>query len=373
MANTAAESLGYTLTYGGQAIIGEEHPSVKINATQAQKVTQTFAVPFDLPKYHTYIIESEVQSPGASFVDIARAGRPRTLTPVKQYKLPLPLQLSRRFDVNYDTDFNFLNMGATAVDLAAQVLASTGLGGAAAGVASSLIGAGATAIKNPNVRQAVGAIGGLAINTYKSVTLNEPRFQEFTMAWKFAPKTFSESIEIQRLVTSIKQGMHPYKYWGTFGFPRVFSVGIIPNSKFLTKFKPAVVQSINVDYQGGNPAPAFYNTTDLASDSAYSPPESVIVSMSFIELEFWLREDFQGENLDALGLPSNNPFVTNGFEYITPPPPPLPSGPPVRFAPPGSPRVGSFDPNDTTVRVGPATPSTNGGRTNPWLRRLLGW
>lgn len=325
---TASEALNYT-TFE-RNVFGNEHPSVAIDATQAAGVLKRFRFPFDLPKYHTYIIESEVGS--------VSTGTSNQLTPQRQYKLPLPSDLSRTLDVAFDQSFNYLDMITRGVSAAAagavvaglQVAAGraapVGLRGAAArGVAGALnvVGGIASAIGNENVRRTAGAATGLAINNFKAVTLSMPRFQEFTLAWKLSPKTYEESVEIQKIVHSIQRGMHPEGWGGAFGtyaafaFPKVYSVGIIPNSKFLMKFKPAVIQSFKVDYQAGNPAPAFYATPADVDNTAYSPPESVILSMSFLELEYWLQQDFDGKNDDG-GLPSDNPFISNWFDYRPP-------------------------------------------------------
>lgn len=305
-------------------IIGRQHPSAAIDANEARNVLQRLQYPTDLPKYHTYIIESEVGS-----VAGALAGNgPRVLTSRKQYKLPLPSELKRDHDVMYDQDFNYLDMitkGVSAAALALQAVRNTIVQGI-----GSVVQGGAAAVANPNTRRAVGAVTGLAINNFKAVTLDVPRFQNFTLAWKFSPKSYDESAAIQQIITSIQKGMHPgglgpqvFGTYAAFSFPRVYSVGIVPNSKFLMKFKPAVIQSIQVDYQAANPTPAFYappsDTGENLSD-AHSPPESVIVSMNFLELEYWLSQDFPD------GLPSDNPFISNYYTYSVPnqPRPPLP-------------------------------------------------
>lgn len=270
-------------------IIGTQNPTAAIDASIVRNATfESLSFPTDQAKYHTYIIEGEI------------AFNSRTITSIRQYKLPLPMQLTRQHEVNYNTDFNYLSLLPRSV----QEIAG-GAGRAGQGF-------------------------GLAINNFKSVTINVPDFQTFQMTWKLSPKDFPESGIIQRIITGIQHGMHPRVTLSTpttvlgqnlpafasnvpliFGFPNVFSVGLIPNSQYLFKMKPAVISSIEVDYNGGQPVPSFYKTQ--SQNSADSPPESVFLKMNFIELEYWLNTDFP-----QTGLPSTEPFISNAFTYISP-------------------------------------------------------
>lgn len=277
---------GYNIQgYPTNDIIGGANPTASIDATIARNLRfESLSFPTDQAKYHTYIVEGELNFLG------------RTITSIRQYKLPLPMQLTRQHEVNYNTDFNYLSLLPTAAQ-------------AAVGLAQ---------------RATQGF--GLAINNFKSVTVNVPDFQTFQMTWKLSPKDFPESQLIQRIITGIQHGMHPrvrQNVPGTniplvFQFPNVFSVGLIPNAQYLFKMKPAVISSIEVDYNGGQPVPSFYKAQSRSSSD--SPPESVFLKMNFLELEYWLNTDFP-----QTGLPSTDPFISNAFTYNPPnePRPPL--------------------------------------------------
>jgi len=284
---------GYTAPgYQTRNIIGGQNPTAAIDASIVKNLSfESLSFPTDQAKYHTYIVEGEID------YDV------RNIRSIRQYKLPLPMQLTRQHEVNYNTDFNYLSLLP-----AAEAAVSGGLGKVARGV-------------------------GLAINNFKSVTINVPDFQTFQMTWKLSPKNFPESGIIQRIITGIQHGMHPKVYKTVSGllggvlpqntpaflsntpvifqFPNVFSVGLIPNSQYLFKMKPAVISSIEVDYNGGQPVPSFYKTQ--SQNSADSPPESVFLKMNFIELEYWLNTDFP-----QTGLPSTEPFISNAFTYNAP-------------------------------------------------------
>lgn len=296
-------------------IVGSENPNLRV-AVKIQDLTIpfSFTFPTDLPKYHVVILESEL---GRLTTGDALSS---TLRFLRSYRLPFPSTLTDAHRIQYDAGFNGLSL-----------LGQLGriLQGAAA----------------PIVQQAT----GLQINNYKAITMSAPEFRSFGLSWKLAPKTHEESKEIQKIITSLKRGMSPKgngygvsEFLGlnssfniTLSFPHVFTVGLIPNSKFLYKMKPAVIESLTVDFQGGQSVPAFYRSeSGLGEDS---PPESVTLAMNFIELEYWLQGDYDkvsdtGED-ELQMLPSADPFdATNWYRHVisspTPPTesPPLPPG-----------------------------------------------
>ena len=274
---------GYTAPgYQTGNIIGAANPASAIdNAIRNITVPPALTFPSDLPKYFSYIIQSRIVGTTSNNLQVTRA-----------YKLPLPLQLNRQHEVNYDANFNYLSV---LPEIAQRVLQS-------------------------NVSRGAQALLGLSINNFKNVVLSVPDFQTFQMVWKLSPKNFNESQEIQRIINGIQTGMHPPTTQAaginlTFGFPDVFSVGLIPNSKYLFKMKPAVITSINIDYNGGQPVPSFYKSQENSSEN--SPPESVTITMNFLELEYWTRQSFEN-NTDGTGLPTANPFVSNWFTYTNP-------------------------------------------------------
>ena len=102
--------------------------------------------------------------------------------------------------------------------------------------------------------------------------------------------------------------MHPRTELGklVMVFPKIFTMYFNPNIRYLYKFKPCVLSSIKVDYNGGQPVPSFYKSPNAPSES---PPESVMVVMNFLELEYWIERDFKMLN----DLPTNDPFDAWNF------------------------------------------------------------
>lgn len=204
-------------------------------------------------------------------------------------KIPLPIRgLQDQFDVMYDQNFNYgISIGSgTAAGLG--TLAGTPL-----------------------------AAAGLAINTFKSVTLSAPQFRRHNLTFKMAPKDFNEAKAIQKIAYLLRRAMTPKRAAGglLFEFPDIFLIAFSPNSKFLYKFKPCVLERINVDYTGGNQAPGFYRQQGNPSNA---PPESVVITLQFLELEYWLDDTGNSSDYktDGEGLPQSDPLDVFNF-YTT--------------------------------------------------------
>lgn len=240
-------------------------PGVTIDdrASRNTRIT-THGFPTDMPLYYTLIIENTW-----TFGDVTA-----TLTPFAGYRLPLPTHVIDGHEVQYDHGFNWLSA----------------LPGA---LASSPVGSLSAAL-------------GYTVNNFKFVTLQSPQYRSYAYEWKMAPKDYNESRNIREIYLGIKKGMHPTLTGARLSlrFPHIFWLGFYPNAGFLTKFKPAVVTSCQLDYQGGNPQPAFYKRADPGD----SPPESVVMRLTFLELEYWIEAD-----LEHGKATSNDPFNSSNW------------------------------------------------------------
>lgn len=277
--------------------------------------TLSLQFPDDLPKYHFTIIECEWDA-GSASVDAGAFGATVQNGPLspfgtpyltfqKIYKLPLPDPLNEAYQVNYDGGGNWIQM-----------------------------------LEGP--RAALGQLAGLATNDLKSVTLKAPQYRIHNQIWKLSPRNFAESVKIKDIIFNLKKGMHPRLAGSNnyaFRFPKIYLLFFTPNLKYLYKFKPCVLQAISIDYQGGNPQPSFYEAQqEFRIDSPYdsrdpqtreriaqginytvqhSPPESVVLRTSWLELEYWLGGDENSDFSDT-----NDPFdaynwFTNGGDTRT--------------------------------------------------------
>lgn len=246
----------------------------------------------DFPKYNFTLIEN----------DVALAGR---LTPEKVYKLPLPFPIADAYSVGYKQDFSYLNAIKDTASFAGLIF-----GGAATAAAITAAITATTSFIN------TASLGSAIVNTFKSVTLDSPEFRNFELNWRFVPRNYEEARQIQSLLTSLKRGSaarfasfsdtkDSVSVPGLFAYPKVYTMFFQPNVQFLYKFKPAVLRGLTIHYDGGSGAPAFYRPEEENVEN--SPPESIILNTSWLEIEYWKREDFK-DDPNIPGLPSSNPL-----------------------------------------------------------------
>lgn len=244
--------------------------------------TPTFGFPTDTPKYYTLLWEhvwgsgtanSAIGSVTNTYGDATNPGR---LNSFAAYRLPLPTHIIDNHEVHYDSEFNWFEI----------------LGG---------ISRAFNAFTNWS--------GSFSVNNFKNVSLLSPQFRTYAYEWKLHPKNASESRMIRSIYHGIKRGMHPTRFDSklAFRFPHVFFLGFYPNADMLPKFKPAVITSCLVDYQGNNPAPTFYRETEA--------PESIILRLSFLELEVWISENFRNAAARTPGSPAD-PFDSTDWFTI---------------------------------------------------------
>jgi hypothetical protein len=171
------------------------------------------------------------------------------------------------------------------------------LGGA---VLSGTQGAGAEALQNaaPNVAAAASAYFGLAINPYQTVLFEKPQFKKHSFSWRLLPKTEKESDDVRNIIRTLQYHMHPGVSSNVglfFSFPSRVIVSLYPASDFLYRFKPCVVESVNVNYAAGS-SPSFFKRTNA--------PTAISISISLLEIEYWTNNDFTTQSFSdnfALG------------------------------------------------------------------------
>ena len=238
------------------------------------KTIKNYTFPGDKAKYHFRIIENEWHFASTR------------LTAEKIYNLSFPRELMDKNEVNYNSNFSYLSalgriMGSYATN------ASSAIGGV------------------------VSSVSGLKLNTLKSVTLEVPDFKTHQLTWTLSPKTYNEAVEIQKIIFSLKKGMTP-KGIGSqrfatvvLQFPKIYNLYFSPNSEWLFKFKPCVLTSIAVDYTGGTQVPSFFENSRSGGGN---PPESITIATNWLELEYWVQEDFKSNFNGDVDIPSSDPL-----------------------------------------------------------------
>lgn len=143
----------------------------------------------------------------------------------------------------------------------------------------------------------VSSITGLAPNKFLTVLLKGPRYKRHEWVWKLYPSNYRESVTIGQILNVFNNAMAPGLSAKEliFDFPYVFYPQFRPNAKFLYKFKPCVLESLSTNYVPPG-IPSFYGDQLTAKGTGDNPPECVEIRARFLEVEFWLRNQFNFTN-----------------------------------------------------------------------------
>lgn len=260
--------------FSGSTVGLSDAATVINSAVLSSLGTPVVQYPTDLPKYFMQILELE---PGIGTLN-------PNLSLEKVYRLQLPSTLTDVNEVQYDHNFNWFDLLSTFGRLGNQTFS---------------------------------AATGLTVNTLKAVTLRAPEFRTYGFEWKFAPKSPADAAAIRQVYYGIKKGMTPDGVGvvaglvPAFQFPKIYWLAFYPNSEWLFKFKPAVVTRCEIDYLGHNQAPAFYKSaTGSFGSTSGGPPESIVMRLGFLEMEYWIRRDYKDD------VPTNNPYDVRNYYGI---------------------------------------------------------
>jgi hypothetical protein len=255
--------------------------------------------PQDLENYPHYITFEFSEYQRRSIFDRA------FFSGVGSIRLPIPANLVDQQSVTYGEEGSSPLVGA-------GIEAGLHYGGAAGGAAAAIGGGALSGAAGAAISGALGRIGGtlgritggaisgvagqspqalqmfgLAVNPFLTVLFKSPTFKRHSFAWRLSPNDPKESTLLNNVLTKFKYHMLPARAAYTAGailkYPDICNVRLMPNDKWLYKFKPCVVESISVNYvPNGNPA--FYNETKA--------PTEVQFTVNLMEIEYWLKEDF---------------------------------------------------------------------------------
>lgn len=254
-ATASLQNNTYAKTYGAGGSPAEIYQKYKKDT----QPLEFLSFPPDTPKY-TLVLVARKYTLGSIGATSGSAGEGKY-----GFVMPIPQMATDRYDLAYDANYAFLNF----IDSITRLPVVGGL-------AQSAIGAGK-------------AVTGLSLNKYKTVLFEAPHLKRHHFSWKFSPKTSDEAATIRAIVNLLKICSAPSLSDLTLNaimqFPYIFDIYYQPNFYQMYGFKPSVIESISVDYGGGNPHPAFYK-------DGY--PESVILTLSMLELEFWSQGDYEG-------------------------------------------------------------------------------
>lgn len=242
--------------------------------------TVTFQFPGDRPKYYTILKLATRASVGYAAVDVA------TIV------LPLPINLVDVHKVKYD-EKPIVPWASLLQGLIPAGLYASGAGavGTALGYAASQYALGT----------GLGALLGLAPNEYPTMLFDRPEFKRHELSFKLSPRNYDESNMIRGILWALNNAMAPGVAGPLFTFPNIVQVVYKPNDGWLYKFKPAVIESMAINYAGGDGNKAFYHDQAGGGGSGNNPPESVEFTLHLIEIEYWLHGEFTTNNTQGTG------------------------------------------------------------------------
>lgn len=259
--------------------------------------------PLDTPKYIlTFTISKYSRS------SISSVGTFQTAPGYPAIILPLPEQLVDLDAVNWE-EYALGTLAGATVSGAVNQASQGNLGGAlAAGAAGIGIAAGQGILSNLssglsdaalNTASTITQALGLSPNQFVTLLMRGPRYKRHRFSWTFAPNNFKEADELRKIIRVFRNGMSP-GIWGTilnapvvWTYPKIFWLRFYPNSKFMYKFKPCIIDSFAVNYTPGNKAAFDRNGTGVIGDN---PPSCIQMQMELIELEFWVEGNYDGSN-----------------------------------------------------------------------------
>jgi hypothetical protein len=242
--------------------------------------------------------------------------RPKfTDNPILQNKnnirLPLPNQMVDHQDVVYAQEEaglvaggalnQYLNGSGSIGDVAAAT------GWAAVGAA---VGANRLSGKTPNL---LAQLGGVATNPFLTVMFKSPAFKKHVFSWRLSPTNVKESQALAAIVQTLRYNQLP-DVSGSLGgalltYPNIVQLTVsTASSSFKYMFKPAVIESLSINFAPGG-QPSFFGSTKA--------PTEVEIRLSLLEIEYYLQRDYGNPNTAGLTLASDLAnLLENGIKDI---------------------------------------------------------
>lgn len=175
---------------------------------------------------------------------------------------------------------------------------ATSLGGVLAGAAGSVISDNADSFSS-----AIQQTMGVAPNPNPAVAFQGPQLREMSLTWTLLPTNEADSRKIRALINYLKMRSLPGNQVtdsaAILNYPYLCQVNFYPwdnggggdfgwSQNSIIRMKRAFMSSVNVNYTAGS-APAFFSGFN-------NEPVVVQLSINFKEIEYFLSNDFGGQN-----------------------------------------------------------------------------
>lgn len=242
-----------------------------------------------------------------------------TLSPLGTIRLPLPNYMVDNQMVVYDQEALGLALGA-GLNAAAQngKLAGLGAGGTGALVQGAINAGNAVGSLVPSVGSSVVTPAlqaqGFAVNPFLTVMFKTPAFKKHSLSWKLSPKNSAESQTLNTIVNTLRLHQLPSVNSGALllQYPDIVQIAVSnvnPGQYFSYLFKRAVIEACSVNYTP-NGQPAFFTGTNA--------PAEVEIALSILEIEMWLQQDYNGNQVAGTPAGVNLNGLTPALNTFTP-------------------------------------------------------
>jgi hypothetical protein len=136
---------------------------------------------------------------------------------------------------------------------------------------------------------------GIGLNQFVTLLFVGPKYKRFEFQWAVAPHSQLESDTLRRIANVFKNAMAPKMalQGGIWKFPKLFKIGFFPNSKFMYKFKPSVLETFSANYTPSGRASFLRSDNPAAGENA---PSTMVFRARFIETEFWTAGNYNDSN-----------------------------------------------------------------------------
>jgi hypothetical protein len=218
-------------------------------------------------------------------------------------RLPLPSNLKDNLSVSYNPAELGPSAGAGLESIVGESPMPEGTIAAAVTLAERGFLAGASIVEGRALEaaqkllgrgaEAASAYSGVAANPYQTILFKNPNFKKHNFSWKLMPRDEDESNKIRDLVRTFQFHMSPGVSRGPglfFSYPSMVIVSLFPSSEYLYRFKPCVVETVDVNYAAGS-GPSFFKRSQA--------PSAITLSIQLQEIEYWINDDYDANNTNG--------------------------------------------------------------------------
>jgi hypothetical protein len=179
-----------------------------------------------------------------------------------------------------------------------------------------------------NVYQAAGGAVlaglGVAINPFLFMQFQSASYKTHQLQWVLAPSNEMETRSLKTIIDKFRYHSLPEANATTgslfLNYPSVIFVKLYPDDDFTMKFRPCIVEAVQVDYTGAG-SPSFFRNTGA--------PTVVNLTINLKEIQLWDKTNFDGKEgvglqesigewSDMLGSAANtfSEFRSNASNYV---------------------------------------------------------